>query len=119
MGSYNKYKSISRTVHMCIHALGYSAIKHIKDEEFKIKSSQKLELLKEKFMTSLDMDEMDNLRVKLFNQVQNIITISIVLKGGSSILNSDELQILYKELIMFNCNGLNKKIKDKFKENSI
>lgn len=119
MGSYNKYKSISRTVHMCIYALGYSAIKHIKDEEFKVESSQKLDLLKEKFMTSLDMEEMDNLRVELFNQVQNIITISIVLKGGSSILSSDKLQILYKELIMFNCNGLNKKIKEKFKDNSI
>ncbi len=115
IGNYTKNKSISKTVHMCLYSLGNCASLKIKDEELKEFSSKRLEEIKNEFMSSNSPKYMDHLRVELFDLVQKIITTAMVVKGGSSILSSSNFQRYYKELIMFNSNGLNQALKDMLK----
>ena len=116
MGNYTKVKSASKTVHFCIYGLGVSAIENIDDDIFKTKALKKLETIKDKFMSSNDLETLDNLRVELFIIVQDIVTTAMILNGGKSILSSSIFQRLYRELIMFNSNGLNNNLKSIFKE---
>jgi hypothetical protein len=119
IGSYTRAKSASKTVHFCIYSLGLSALEFSDDKDFKYISIKKLENIKKRFWDSKDPDELDGLRVELFNLVQDIITVAMVLNGGKSILLNSSLQRVYRELIMFNSNGLNQKLKDIFKNNFI
>ncbi|MEA3497896.1 MAG: hypothetical protein U9R16_02435 [Campylobacterota bacterium] len=116
MGNYTKVKSASKTVHFCIYGIGISAIKNINDDEFKKSAFKKLEQIKDIFMSSNDLETLDNLRIELFIIVQEIITTAMILNGGKSILLSSTFQRLYRELIMFNSNGLNNSLKSIFKE---
>lgn len=115
IGNYTKNKSVSKTVHMCLYSLGYCASLNIKDKELKEFSSKRLEEIKNDFMNSNSPKYMDHLRVELFDLVQKVITTAMVVKGGSSILSSSGFQRYYKELIMFNSNGLNQALKDMLK----
>ncbi|MEA3512507.1 MAG: hypothetical protein U9R37_02800 [Campylobacterota bacterium] len=115
MGNYTKVKSASKTVHFCIYGIGINAIENIEDEVFKNSALKQLETIKEEFMSSSDLDRLDNLRIELFCCVQDIVTTAIVINGGKSILLNSVLQRLYRELIMFNSNGLNNPLKDIFK----
>jgi hypothetical protein len=119
MGNYTKQKSASKTVHFCIYALGNSAIVNIEDDIFKDDANKKLQKIKDRFMNSFDIDQLDNLRVELFELVQQIITTSMILNGGRSILLTGVFQRYYRELIMFNSNGLNNRLKDIFKSRFI
>lgn len=116
MGNYTKVKSASKTVHFCIYGIGINAIKNIEDEQFKKGAFKKLEQIKDMFMGSNDLEELDNLRIELFLTVQDIVTTAMVLNGGKSILSCSIFQRLYRELIMFNSNGLNDSLKSIFKE---
>lgn len=116
IGSYTKAKSISKTVHIAIYSLGLGAIEELHDEDVKVDASQRLESVKEKFMSTNNGDVMDKLRIELFELVQDIITTGIILVGGKSVLATETLQRYYRELIMFNSNGLNNTIKGLFKE---
>ena len=116
VGSYTQGKSISKTVHIAMYSLGLGAIEQIKDKEFKNNATLKLQRLKDKFMASNDAKAMDKIRISLFKLVQDIISIGMILSGGSSILADKHLQRYYRELIMFNSNGLNDGIKGLFKE---
>ena len=116
IGSYTKAKSISKTVHIAIYSLGLGAIEELNDHEVKEQASQRLETIKEEFMATNDGELMDHLRIKLFALVQEIITTGMILVGGKSVLANQTLQRYYRELIMFNSNGLNDKIKGLFKE---
>ncbi|MFT7860014.1 MAG: hypothetical protein ABXS93_03660 [Sulfurimonas sp.] len=116
IGSYTKAKSISKTVHIAIYSLGLGAIEQLQDQEVKRDASQKLETIKEKFMSTNNGEVMDTLRIELFALVQDIITTGMVLVGGKSVLATETLQRYYRELIMFNSNGLNNTIKGLFKE---
>ncbi len=116
MGNYTKVKSASKTVHFCIYGLGICAIENIRDDLFKEVASKKLENIKNIFMESNDLERLDKLRVELFVMVQDIVTTSMVLNGGRSILSNSIFQRLYRELIMFNSNGLNNDLKLIFKE---
>jgi hypothetical protein len=116
MGNYTKVKSASKTVHFCLYGVGICAINHIDDLEFKVKATKDLENLKDNFMPSDDLNRLDNLRVELFLLVQDIVTTSMVLYGGRSILANTIFQKLYRELIMFNSNGLNSELKNIFKD---
>jgi len=115
IGNYTRNKSISKTVHFCIYGLGVGAISYAQDERFKENATQKLERIKNKFMDSSDPDELDCIRVELFVLVQEIVTTAMILIGGRSILNTEMLQRIYRELIMFNSNGLNTTLKELFK----
>jgi len=117
MGNYSKTKSISKTVHFALYGLGVGAIEVLNDDEVKLVALGKLETIKEQFLATNDGDLMDNLRIELFILVQNTITTAMVLYGGKSILIEETLQRYYRELIMFNSNGLNNTIKALFKEN--
>ena len=66
-------------------------------------------------MNTTDGETMDRLRIELFNLVQQIVTTGMILHGGKSILATKALQRHYRELIMFNSNGLNDTIKGLFK----
>jgi hypothetical protein len=116
MGNYTKVKSASKTVHFCIYGIGVNAIEQIEDVEFKNNAFKKLDILKNKFMESEDLDTLDNLRVELFIFVQMVVTTAMVLNGGKSILAISSFQRLYRELIMFNSNGLNNTLKGIFKD---
>jgi len=116
IGSYTKAKSISKTVHIAIYSLGLGAIEELNVHEVKEQASQRLETIKEEFMATNDGELMDRLRIKLFALVQEIITTGMILVGGKSVLANQTLQRYYRELIMFNSNGLNDKIKGLFKE---
>ena len=116
IGSYTQAKSLSKTVHIAIYSLGLGAIEQLQDEEVKMHASQKLEAIKKEFMATHIGDVMDTLRIELFQLVQDIITTGMVLVGGKSVLATQTLQRYYRELIMFNSNGLNGKIKGLFKE---
>ncbi len=117
IGNYTKAKSASKTVHFCLYGLGIASIYDIKDKEFKKVSQDRLEKIKNKFMDSSDIDLLDNLRVELFHLVQDIVTTAMILNGGKSILSNQHLQRIYRELIMFNSNGLNNTLKEIFREN--
>lgn len=115
-GNYTKNKSASKTVHFCIYGLGINALNFIKDEEFTKEVNKRLLKIKEQFINSTDINELDTLRIELFNMVLNTVTTGMILNGGSSILSENPLQRIYRELIMFNSNGLNKTLKSIFKE---
>ena len=116
IGSYTKAKSISKTVHIAIYSLGLGAIEELNDHEVKEEASKRLESIKDQFMATNDGELMDKLRIKLFELVQEIITTGMILVGGKSVLANQTLQRYYRELIMFNSNGLNNTIKGLFKE---
>jgi len=117
IGNYTKNKSVSKTVHLCLYALGNSALLYTNDEGFKNNAQFKLDKLKDKFLFSSDVQDMDDLRVQLFELVQNIITTGMILNGGKSILSNQNLQRLYREIMMFNSNGLNNDLKNISKQN--
>jgi len=117
IGNYTRAKAVSKTIHLCLYSLGNSALRHANDIEFKENARTKLNDLKEIFLLSMDPDNMDYLRVKLFELVQNIITTAMVLNGGKSILSDEQLQRFYREIIMFNANGLNNDLKEITKTN--
>lgn len=111
LGNYTQAKSLSKTIHLCLYALGKAALSHTKDLEFKHVAKKRLNKLRDKFLASQDVEKMDRLRVKLFELVHKIITTAMILQGGSSILSSTHLQRLYREIMMFNANGLNNDLK--------
>jgi len=117
IGNYTRNKSVSKTVHLCLYALGNSALLHTSDTEFKEDAKTKLNKLKDNFLLSSDPELMDTIRVSLFELVQNIITTAMVLNGGKSILSNQNLQRLYREIMMFNSNGLNDDLKKITKQN--
>ncbi|MGC9351129.1 MAG: hypothetical protein ACP5D3_04005 [Sulfurovum sp.] len=116
LGSYSTSRSISKTVHIAIYSLGLGAIAQLKDEAVKKEAFMRLEAIKDAFMETQNGDVMDRLRIELFRLVQDIITTGMVLVGGKSVLATETLQRYYRELIMFNSNGLNDTIKGLFKE---
>jgi len=116
IGNYTRNKSLSKTVHYALYGLGLGAVDFINDKKFKKNSKNKLKNIKIQFLESTDADELDRIRIKLFNLIQKIITLSMIIDGGKSILKEKTLQRYYREVIMFNANGLNQKIKDLFLE---
>ncbi len=114
IGNYTKNKSLSKTVHYSLYGLGAGAIKNIEDKNLKEDSKKRLKKIKNKFLKSHNGDELDKLRIELFLLLQDIITTGMILNGGKSILLENNLQRYYRELIMFNSNGLNTKIKNLF-----
>ena len=116
IGVYTQQKSISKTVHIALYGIGLGAIEVIKDSELKEEASKRLEFQKDAFMRTTDGNEMNKLRIDLFTLIQKIITTAMTLIGGKSILSSEMLQRYYREIIMFNSNGLNSEIKQLFKE---
>lgn len=115
LGNYTKVKSASKTVHFCLYGLAMSAILQSQNNHFISKATYDLEALKDKIINSTNTYELDLLRVELFRLVQDIITTAMILIGGKSVLASENLQRMYRELIMFNSNGLNDTLKDMFK----
>lgn len=114
IGNYTKNKSLSKTVHYSIYGIALGAIKHLDSHTLKNSSKIKLKDIKKRFLESNNGEELDNLRVELFSLAQNIITTGMILNGGKSVLHDTHLQRYYKELIMFNSNGLNQTIKNIF-----
>lgn len=117
IGNYTKNKSLSKTVHYAIYGLAKGAINEFEDKNLKKSLSKKLKVIKESFTNSKDGEELDKIRIKLFKFTQDTITLGMVQKGGISVLSNENLQRFYRELIMFNSNGLNSKIKTHFLEN--
>jgi hypothetical protein len=115
IGFYTQQKSISKTVHYALYGIGLGAISVIDDEEIKSTATRKLEAIKAEFNTTKIATRMDHLRIELFNLIQETITVGMVLDGGKSILITQTLQRYYRELIMFNSNGLNSTIKALYK----
>ena len=118
LGNYTKQKSASKTVHFCLYGLGVLALKHTKDS-IKNMIQEKLEYFKSAILNTNDIAKLDSLRVELFTFVQESITTAMVQIGGRSILLDQTLQRGYRELIMFNSNGLNMGLKDLFEEQFI
>ncbi len=116
MGNYTKKKSVSKTVHFALYGVGCGAVEALSDEEVKKVADARLERIKDRFLATNDGEVMDKLRIELFTLVQNIISTGMVLYGGKSILIEEKLQRYYREIIMFNSNGLNHSIKDLFKK---
>jgi hypothetical protein len=115
IGNYTKQKSVSKTVHCALYGIGLGALASIDDEALKTVATQRLERIKDLFMHSSDGKQMDQLRVELFELVLQTITTGMILHGGKSMLYTKRLQQYYRELIMFNSNGLNTEIKELFK----
>ena len=116
IGNYTKAKSVSKTVHYAMYGIGLGAVEMLEDREMKTTAAERLEAIKESFMQTSDGLVMDRLRIDLFTLIQQIITTGMIVKGGSSILATETLQRYYRELIMFNANGLNDTIKTLFKD---
>lgn len=116
IGSYNTSKSVSKTIHLCIYSVGNSALLYTEDEEFKKSAKSKLRKIKELFLKEDNPQKMNILRVELFELVLDIVTTAITLYGGKAILSQVPLQRLYRELMMFNANGLNNELKEIAKE---
>jgi len=116
MGNYTKAKSVSKTVHFALYGVGVGAIEALVDKEIKENAHYQLEAIRDAFLETEDGAEMDRLRIKLFSLVQRVVTTGMILYGGKSILIEEPMQRYYRELIMFNSNGLNNTIKGLFKE---
>lgn len=114
IGNYTKNKSLSKTIHYAIYGLAKGAIKNIDNKVLLKNSKNRLKDVKKRFLNSKCGDELDKIRIELFILAQDIITTGMILNGGKSILLEKNLQRYYKELIMFNSNGLNSKIKEHF-----
>lgn len=114
IGNYTRNKSLSKTIHYTLYGLAKGAIKQISNKKLKEISKRRLKEEKEAFLKSNDPEELDFLRVELFKTVQDLITTAMIAHGGKSILLQKNLQRYYRELIMFNSNGLNDTIKDLF-----
>jgi len=95
LGTYNKSRSVSKTIHFALYGLGLGALNILKDKALKLKFEEELEIIKEAFMNGKEAEEMEKLRVELFFLVQKIITTAMVLKGGKSILAEETLQRYY------------------------
>jgi len=116
LGNYSKNRSLAKSIHYSLYGLGKSALKHTKHEAFKAQAMEGLKAKKEAFLNCKDAKELSVLRVELFLFLQALITTALVLNGGKSILNSSFFQLYYREIIMFNTNGLNQNLKDIFVE---
>ncbi len=116
IGNYTKAKSISKTVHYAMYGIGLGAVDALEDTEIKAAAAERLEAVRDTFMQTSDGMIMDRLRIDLFTLVRDITTTGMIVKGGSSILAERALQRYYRELIMFNSNGLNDTIKGLFKD---
>ena len=114
IGNYTKNKSLSKTIHYTLYALAKGAIKQIDNKKLKEISKDRLKNEKNAFLKTNDSMELDQLRIELFKTAQDIITTAMIAHGGKSILAQKDLQRYYRELIMFNSNGLNDIIKDLF-----
>lgn len=114
IGNYTKNKSLSKTIHYSLYGLGYGAIKHIQSSTLNKYLKDELKKHKKRFVKSNSGEELDEHRVELFNFLQKVITTGMIQNGGKSILTEKHLQQYYKELIMFNSNGLNSSIKELF-----
>ncbi len=115
IGHYTRQKSVSKTVHFALYGLGLGAVDALEDDDVKREAARRLEMQKEAFMATDDGETMDRLRITLFALVREIVTTGMILRGGSSILSERRLQRYYRELILFNSNGLNDTIKGLFK----
>ncbi len=115
IGYYTQQKSISKTVHFALYGIGLGAISALENAEVKAEAIKRLEAQRENFMNASSGQRMDELRIELFELVLKMIATGMVLYGGRSILTTPRLQQYYRELIMFNSNGLNNEIKDLFK----
>jgi hypothetical protein len=114
-GNYTKNKSSSKTVHFCLYGLGELVINEIDDIELQSVMRTRLERFKVDIINETYPDRLDMLRVELFTFVQSSITTTMIQIGGSSILSEQTLQRGYRELMMFNSNGLNTTLKELFK----
>lgn len=112
-GNYIKNKAISKTVHFCLYGLGEAILDYL-DKENQILLKKKLLLIKEKILISNNPQKLDQLRIDLFHLALHSVTNGMIQIGGKSILKSETLQRIYRELIMFNSNGLNLSIKKLF-----
>lgn len=115
IGTYTRNKSVSKTVHYALYGIGLGAVDAVEDETFKTESAMALQRIKAAFLASKDGDTLDDLRVKLFTLVQQIVTTGMILRGGRSVLTAEPLQRYYRELMMFNANGLNLEMKQRYK----
>ena len=66
LGTYNKSRSVSKTIHFALYGLGLGALKKLNDEVLKEKFVKELEEVKESFMRGTEASEMEQLRVELF-----------------------------------------------------
>lgn len=112
-GNYIKNKAISKTVHFCLYGLGEAILDYL-DKENQILLKKKLLLIKEKILISNNPQKLEQLRIDLFHLALHSVTNGMIQIGGKSILKSETLQRIYRELIMFNSNGLNLSIKKLF-----
>lgn len=115
VGHYTRAKSVSKTVHYALYGIGLGAVDALEDDDVKREARLRLQRQKEAFMNTDDGEEMDRLRIELFDLVQQIVTTGMILRGGSAILATQRLQRYYRELVLFNSNGLNATIKERFK----
>jgi len=115
LGTYTQNKSISKTVHYALYGLGLGAVEAIRDEESREKAGAALEKLCAAILEATEGDLLDVLRVELFHLVQEIVTTGMILNGSGSLLAGEPLQRYYRELMMFNANGLNNELKQRYK----
>ncbi len=119
IGHYTKNKSLSKTVHYALYGVALGAIENIENEKLKKESKKRINKLKDAFIETQNGAYLDQIRIDLFNTIQDIITTAMILNGGKSILIEKNLQRFYREIIMFNSNGLNSHIKNLFLEKFI
>lgn len=103
-------------MHYALYGLGLGAVSEMRDEESAEKASVALEKIRDVFLEATQGDVLDALRVELFCLVQDIVTTAMILNGGGSLLATEALPRYYRELMMFNANGLNGDLKERHKE---
>lgn len=114
IGHYTKNKSTSKTIHYALYGVALGAIANIENKKLKKESKKRINKLKDTFLETQDGAYLDQIRIDLFTVTQDIITTAMILNGGKSILVEKNLQRLYREIIMFNSNGLNSNLKTLF-----
>jgi alkylation response protein AidB-like acyl-CoA dehydrogenase len=115
IGTYTQNKSLSKTVHYALYGIGLGALEAIRDEAVKTHAAAALERIKTAFLQATEGQTLDALRVDLFLLLQQTLTAGMILEGGGAVLTDRPLQRYYRELIMFNANGLNTDLKNRYK----
>lgn len=118
-GHFTKDKSASITVHAAFYGLGRRAGELMEDQTLKDITEVMLDDSRNVILNTHDGAVLDKERIILFEKVQRIITTAMIQHGGKSNLSSSEYQRLYRELMLFNANGLNHAIKGLFRKEFI
>jgi len=110
-GAYTQQKSLSKTVHYAFLGICQGALESCSDVTLETFALEQLQQFTNAIASCGEASTLLELRQQLFFFAQQLITTAMVQQGGAASLADASLQRLYRELMLFNANGLNADMK--------